>query len=174
MEWYEILIGAYEGTSRTLERALDGLIREDLDWQVKEDSNSIGWLVWHLTRAQDTLISGIMGDEQLWIKGGWHRSFGRPADATDVGVGHSPEQVAAFRSPDAATLLAYHQAVTERTVLFLRTLRQADLDRKYEDLLGPPATVGQVFLMVLDDNIQHTGQVAFLRGLRTGRGWLPF
>jgi hypothetical protein len=94
-----------QGILRALERTLDGLPEEDLAWQPNPDCNSIGWLVWHLTRAQDSVVSNILGEEQLWIKDGWHTKFGRPPEATDSGVGHTPQDLAAFKSPDSETLL---------------------------------------------------------------------
>ncbi|HJX13043.1 MAG TPA: DinB family protein [Dehalococcoidales bacterium] len=174
MDWQELISGAYGSIGRNLERALEGLKKEDLGWQPHPESNSIGWLVWHLTRVQDALISGVMGQEQLWLKDGWHKKFGRPAQAGDAGVGHKPEEVAAFKSPGAATLLGYNRAVLERSQRFFPTLSSKDLDRTANlPMFDPPPTNGRVLLMVLDDNIQHVGQVAYIRGQRQGRGWMP-
>ena len=73
MEWHEMLTSGYEGVLRTLNYTLDGLTEEDLNWQPKPDSNSIGWLAWHLTLWHDVMISNFMEEEQLWIKEGWHQ-----------------------------------------------------------------------------------------------------
>ncbi len=105
----EILADVYQRIFKVLEKALEGLSRDDLNYLPNPDSNSMGWLTWHLTRWQDRSISDLMGEQQLWVKDGWHEKFGRPADAADTGNGHTQQQVAAFSSPDASTLLAYHQ-----------------------------------------------------------------
>jgi uncharacterized damage-inducible protein DinB len=175
MKWQDMLINSYEGVLQTLERVLDGLTGEDLNWQPSPDCNSIGWLTWHLTRAQDGLISLVMGEEQLWTKDGWHAKFGRPADAQDSGAGHKPEDLAAFKSPDAKTLLDYHKAVLERSRRYFSTLSESDLDRQLEvPWFQPPPTVGVFLNMVLGDCLQHAGQAAYLRGLRQGMGWQQF
>jgi len=44
---------------------------------------NIAWLVWHLSRVQDTNFSGLMGRTQLWIEAGWHARFEMPPDPKD-------------------------------------------------------------------------------------------
>lgn len=175
MKWHDVVTAGYESVLQTLERALDGLTEDDLNWQPSPDCNSIGWLTWHLTRAQDGLISLLMGEEQLWIRDGWHAKFGRPSDAQDSGSGHTPQDVAAFKSPDTKTLLDYHQAVLERSRRYFPTLSEADLDRVVNvPWFQPPPTVGVFLNIILSDCLQHAGQVAYLRGLRQGMGWQKF
>ena len=175
VEWKDLLIESYGSALRVLERALQGLTQEDLNWQPSPDCNSIVWTTWHLTRALDLLMSSIMGEEELWIKDRWHSKFNRPPDATDHGYGHSPEQVALFKCPDIDTLLNYHQAVLERSNSYLATLSSSDLSRKVDDSwsqLFP--TVGSRLTVTLDELLQHAGQVGYIRGLIHGKGWQEF
>ena len=172
MERHELLISGYEGVLRALNYTLDGLTEEDLNWQPKPDSNSIGWLVWHLTRWHDVMISSFMEEEQLWIKDGWHEKFSRPADDKDHGLGHKAEDLAKFKSPDAATLLGYHKAVLERSKSFFPTLTPADLDKQVENTpFKPPPTRGMMLMGTLSDSLQHAGQASYVRGLHEGMGW---
>ena len=172
MEWQEILTVEFERISRSLGIALEELTVEDLNWQPKPDSNSIGWLTWHLTRWQDVQISSFMKIEQVWIKDGWHNNFGRSADANDSGMGHKPEDLAKFKSPDAATQLGYHQAVLAQTKDFLRTASPSSLNEVEENAPSqPPRTVGMRVIGVLSDGMQHAGQAAYVRGLHHGMGW---
>jgi hypothetical protein len=172
MEWRELIIDGYGRVIETLERALVGLSREDLERQPHPDSNPMGWLAWHLTRVQDEHIADLMGEEQLWVSDAWHERFGRPADRGDLGWGHTSEQVAAFRSPDVETLLDYHRVVMERTKSYIAALPDAELDRELnEPWFQPLPTVGVRIVSVLDDSAQHAGQVAYVRGLLMGKGW---
>ena len=172
MELHDMLSGAYGGILRVLEYTLEGLKEEDLNWQPKPDCNSIGWLVWHLTRWQDVQISNFMGQEQLWIKDGWHKKFGRLADPKDTGGGMKPADLAKFKSPDARTLLGYHKAVLERSQKYFPTLKKADLDRVIEGTpFKPPPTFGMMLIGTLSDGLQHAGQASYVRGLRQGMGW---
>jgi len=78
--------------------------------------------------------------------------------------------LAAFKSPDVQTLLAYHHAVLERTKRYISNLSETDLDRELNHPRFP--TVGVRLAAVISDNFQHAGQVAYLHGLLKGKGWL--
>lgn len=172
MDWQLLLVYGFGGVLRVLERTLDGLTPDDLDKQPHPDSNSMGWLTWHLTRYQDDRIAEFMGADQLWVSEKWYAQFNRSEDPKDTGIGHSSEEVRAFKSPEAATLLGYHRAVRERTKQYLLSLSLDDLDREISIPRSPqPAKLGGYLVGVLNDNLQHAGQVAYLRGLLKGRGW---
>lgn len=175
METHDLLSDAYGRVLELLTTVLDGLNDEDIHWQPRPDCNSIGWLAWHLTRQHDAQIASLMGEEQLWLRDGWHERFARPSDPEDVGFGHTPEQVAAFRAPDAPTLLDYHKAVLDRSRRYFTTLSASDLDRELpEPWFQPLPTVGVRLISIVDDAVIHAGQAAYLRGLRQGKGWQAF
>ena len=152
--------------------ALDGLDAEELHRQPGPDSNPIGWLMWHLTRVQDNHLSAMEGTEHLWVSGRWYERFGRSDDASDRGRGHTSEEVREFRSPGVDVLLAYYEAVRGRTDAFLDALSAKDLGRPVRNLAGDGTVPMRVRLeMTVVDNIQHSGQIAYLRGLLKGKGW---
>jgi hypothetical protein len=146
-----------------VEQTLDG-ISDALTWQPEPNANTIGWLVWHLTRIQDDHIAAVADAEQEWMAGDWHRRFALPFDPHDTGYGHSREQVTAVRV-SADLLLAYHRAVSEHSVAWVRPLRAAELDRVVDENWDPPVTLGVRLVSVLSDDLQHLGQAAYLRGL---------
>ena len=172
MEWQDLLADGYARVLEFTESVLSGLTHDDLNWQPREDCNSIGWLAWHLTRQEDAQIASLMGEDQLWITEKWYAKFNRPDDPRDVGFGHTPEQVTAFKSPDTKILLGYHRAVLERSKRYFRTLSKTDLDRELnEPMFKPLPTVGVRLISIMDDAMLHAGQAAYVRGLRQGKGW---
>ncbi len=175
MEWQQLMTDGYERVLQILERVLNGLTQDDLRQQPHPDSNSIGWLAWHVARAQDHEISNLIGEEQLWIRDGWCVKFNRKPDPGDMGFGHSSEDIAALEVPAVKTLLEYLGAVLERTKGYINSLSAADLDRQLnEPHFQPLPTVGVRLVSVLSDNLQHAGQAAYLRGLLKGKGWQGF
>ncbi|MBA7642377.1 hypothetical protein ES703_50070 [subsurface metagenome] len=175
MEWQDLLADGYGRIPESMANVLTGLNEDDLNWQPREDCNSIGWLCWHLTRQQDAQISALMGEDQLWVKDGWYAKFNREPDAGDMGFGHTPEQVAAFKSPPAQTLLDYQRAVTERSKNYFQMLSKTDLDRELnEPMFQPLPTVGVRLVSIMDDSVIHAGQAAYVRGLRQGKGWQKY
>ena len=170
MEWQDLLTDGYRWVQDTIQMVLNGLSKDELDWQPRPECNSIGWLAWHLTREQDAQIAALMGEEQLWLKDQWHARFNRPADAKDSGWSHKPEQVAAFKSPGIQALLGYHQAVMERTQQYFKALSSTELDRELDGpRLHPRSTVGSQLIRLLADIMMHAGQAHYVRGLLQGK-----
>jgi len=169
MEWQQLIIDRFKGSTETLDKALANLSPDDLNKMPGPDSNSIGWVAWHLSRIQDRAISRMSGQEQVWIRQGWYKKFNRSANPEDTGFKHTPQDLASFKSPDVATLLAYNHAVLERTEKFVAGLSTQDLDKKTDHPLF--TTIGSWLGTIFSDVLQHSGQVAYLRGLLKGKGW---
>jgi hypothetical protein len=171
MEWRALILDGYDRLPEVVKEALAGLRTADLDRQPHPDCNSLGWTVWHLTRVQDSQIAGLMGEEPLWTRDGWHEKFKRPADPDDTGYGHDPEQVRAFRSPSVRIQLDYLRAVAERTRRFLTSLALSDLDRELDEpWFQPLPTVGVRIVSTLADGHQHAGEASYIRGLLQAEG----
>jgi len=172
MEWKDLIIQNFDISLDRLVSYLDGLTQEDLNWQPKPDSNSIGWITWHLSRVIDRGISVSTEKEQLWIKDGWFSKFDRQADPDDRGVRQTPEQVAAFKIPDKDTLIGYYRAVMDNLRNWLNKLDRTDLDREFNDELSQVfPTVGSRVNVIVRETQQHLGQIAYIRGLLQGYGW---
>lgn len=168
MEFQQLLVNVFERISQTLEKALDGLTQDDLHYLPNPDCNSIAWLAWHLTRVQDSIISNLTDKEQCWITENWYSKFGRKPEPTDRGVGDNSEDIANFKSPDSKTLLDYHWAVLKPTKEYINKLTTAELGREIDNPRSP--TVGLRITAIINDNIQHVGQIAYLRGMLKRKG----
>ncbi|MBM3657918.1 MAG: DUF664 domain-containing protein [Actinobacteria bacterium] len=149
-----------------VEETLDGLDPDALTARVTPDANPIGWLVWHLTRVQDHHVSELLGADQIYLDGsGRPERFGSPADAHDIGYGHSSADVARVRPESVDALLDYHAAVDARTRTYLAGLTADALDEIVDRRWDPPVTLGVRLVSIADDSLQHCGQAAYVRGL---------
>jgi hypothetical protein len=175
MDWKDLMEDGFNRIPWYVEQIMTGLNQENITWQPKPDSNSIGWLVWHLTRQQDAQVASLMGEEQLWLKDGWHQKFDRPADPHDIGFGDTPEDVAAFKPPEFEVMLEYLKTTVQRTIKYFRRLTEKDLDRELDEPhFQPLPKVGVRLISILDDCAIHAGQAAYIRGLRQGKGWQKY
>ena len=166
MQVNELLIEGFGRLPELVHDAVDGLSAEQLRWAPSPGANTIGWLVWHLTRVQDDHLTDLIdGAEQLWVTGDFAPRFGLKPIAHDTGYGHTAAQVASVRPDGPDALIAYFEAVAERTRDWLGTLSPADLDRIVDERWDPPVTLGMRLVSVLDDDSQHVGQAAYVRGL---------
>jgi uncharacterized damage-inducible protein DinB len=161
----ETFIEIFGRIAEHVHAAVDGLTADDLVWSPAPGANSIGWLVWHLTRVQDEHVAELLDDEQLWTTGPWASRCELDPDPGNTGYGHTPSDVAAVRPDSAEVLVSYYDAVAARTHAFLARLTADELDRVVDDRWDPPVTMGVRLVSIADDDIQHAGQAAYVRGL---------
>jgi hypothetical protein len=169
MEAKDILNDAVGRIRDLVRRTVDGMDADALAWRPDPEANSVAWLVWHLTRVQDDHVADLAGNGQVWDAGGWAERFGLPPGSTDTGYGHEAAQVAAIRPDGPDVLVAYHEAVADRTAEVVAGLGPEDLDRVVDRSWDPPVTAGVRLVSVVSDGLQHIGQAAYLRGLRERR-----
>jgi uncharacterized damage-inducible protein DinB len=144
--------------------AVEGLDDEDLVTPPQPGANTIAWLVWHLTRVQDHHVAALVDEPQRYLIDAWYERFGRDPDPEDHGYGHQESDVLSVRGT-ASDLIAYHDAVHERTIDLLRGLQPADLDEVVDQSWDPPVTMGVRLACLASDCLQHAGQAAYARGL---------
>jgi uncharacterized damage-inducible protein DinB len=161
----DLLADGFARIRGSLHEVVDGLSPDQLAFRLEERSNSIAWLVWHLTRVQDDHVADVAGSDQVWRSEGWSERFSLPFDEAATGYGHSSADVAAVRVDSADLLTGYYDAVHERTLSYVSGLSDQDLDRVVDERWDPPVTLGARLVSVVNDDMQHIGQAAFLRGV---------
>ena len=172
MDVQTVVANALGLNANFIQMALEGLSDADLLTQPNDQCNPIGWTLWHQTRVEDAILSNAGDRPQAWIDGGWHDKFSMAADVGLMGMGDTMEHVAAFR-PTVEALKGYMAAVREKTLEVLKNLSPEDLDRELPTPDGGTRKVGDFLGILMLDNFHHSGQVCYLRGYLTGRGWFP-
>lgn len=165
----DVLIDGFGRIREIVHEVLAGLTQEELDYRVDPAANSIGWLIWHLTRVQDDHIAGAGGLDQVWLAAGWEKRCALPLDPGDTGYGHDAAEAGSVRLP-ADLLAGYHDATCDQTIAFVSTLSDADLDKIVDRRFDPPVTMTVRLVSVLGDDLEHAGQAAFIKGLLQRRG----
>ncbi len=164
-----LLVDAFGRVAEAIPGLLDGLSADELLWRPDPDANSIGWLVWHLTRVQDDHLAGVVETEQVWATAGFAERFDLPYAVRSIGYGQSSREVGAFSVLDGGLLAAYHAAVHAETVRIVEGLTATDFARIVDRRWDPPVTAAVRLVSVVNDITQHVGQVAYLRGLAERR-----
>jgi hypothetical protein len=165
MSSVDLLTDGYGRVREIVHGVVEGLTADDLAYRLDSEANTIGWLVWHLTRVQDSHIADAAGSDQVWLVDGWQQRFGLPLDPLATGYGHGPAEVAAVRVESPDLLIGYHDAVCEQTVGYIRGLTDEDFARIVDEGWDPPVTLGVRLISVLSDDLQHAGQAAYVRGV---------
>ena len=100
MDARELIVSALNELEQDLEHSLTGLSSTELTWQPSNEANSIGFNLWHLTRAEDLWVNVLAQDKaSIFEKDGWAEKWDLPVG--DTGFGYTAEKLASFpdRSP---------------------------------------------------------------------------
>ena len=117
----ELLADSFNRISQLVANVLDGASDAIVIFRPDPEANSVGWLLWHLTRIQDDHVQDLAGAEQVWTADGWSGRFGLPFGDGDTGYGHTSSQVG-----EVAVARTCSPAITQRcTSEPWRTSRQS-------------------------------------------------
>jgi len=161
----DLLVDSFGRVREIVHEVLHGLSAKQLSYRPDGRGNSIGWLVWHLTRVQDDHVADAAGKAQVWTEQGWADRFDLPFDRAATGYGHSGADVDAVRISSPDLLGGYHDAVHAATIDFLHGLTADDYATVVDDAWDPPVTLAIRLVSVVSDDLQHAGQAAYVRGL---------
>jgi hypothetical protein len=160
----ELLADALGRVRDDVPAVVDGLDVDELAWRPDDGSNSIAWLLWHLTRIEDDHVAEVAGTEQVWTSAGWYDRFALPFPPEAHGFGHSADEVAQVRV-EGDLLAGYQAGTAAQAIEYVGGLTPEDLDRVVDRRWDPPVTLGVRLVSVVNDATQHLGQAAYLRGL---------
>jgi hypothetical protein len=160
----DILLDGLGRVRETVHGLLDDVPEERLAEPPAPGSNTVAWLVWHLTRVLDEHVADAFDTDVLWTSGGWYDRFGLPFPASASGYGMTAEEVLAVRA-SAADLRAYFDAAYDVAVEQLGGVDDTALDRVVDEGWDPPVTLGVRLVSVLNDCTQHVGQASYAAGM---------
>lgn len=168
METNAFILDMLGHMKQALTGAVDGLSQEEIKWQPNPEANSIGFLLWHLARAEDGGIHTFLQQKpQLWIADNWCQKLNVSDNQEDDGWGYTAEQLAAFRVPELKDLLAYADAVRSQTIEYLQGVTPDKLNEVVKTPFGE-LSAGQILSLFMVEIAQHIGHIAYLRGLQRG------
>ncbi len=181
MDVKQLIINGLDNAKRMTDKALDGLTSDELRWQPRSDANSIGLILFHMARFEDSFVQSVIQHKPtLWESEKWCDKLEK--EKTDTGSHYSAEQVAGFCVPHLPDLQEYHGAVRKKTIEFIQTLTSEMLDKKVDlPPFGPPPAPGQpprrppfepivgfLLMMTVTHLAEHAGEISYIRGLKRG------
>ena len=148
----------------------DGLTQDQVVWRPAAYANNIGFILWHLARGEDRMITQLSGGrDDLWESDGWFKRFDQPVEMPDPGDRMGLRSLAI---PSIDTLTGYLKTAHLKTSGYIATLsddRLAEIPETYPR----GASVGQAIRHLITHKNNHHGQVDFLRGLQDPEWDLP-
>ena len=96
------------------ERSFGGLTEEQMRVRPREDLNSLAWLMWHITRAEDIMLNPVLSGRDQVLDASWLNRLG--ITRKDFGIGMSKAEVSDLTGKiDVGALREYRDAVGKRT-----------------------------------------------------------
>jgi uncharacterized damage-inducible protein DinB len=166
MELKQYIRMEIEGLDRGLKRIIDGLTQEEIAWRPASGCNSIGLILFHVFRSEDSFVQDhLKGKKELWEAGRWYQQLN--LDPKETGGHYTVEQVNAFRVPALEAILKYGEAVRAATLAYADTIKMEDLEKTLKMPWGE-MPVAMLLSLVVGHASQHIGEMSYLRGLQRG------
>ena len=125
-----------------VDRAIEGLSDETLARRISDSDNSIGWLLFHMSRVVDVFMNArFQGKPQIWIEDGWCEKFGLSNDPGDdrPRLGHgAPSRVASSLQRRPGRVLRGHEGLLPELYV-LRDRGGVERHHESESRFGPRA-----------------------------------
>jgi hypothetical protein len=182
MDVKELIRSGLEQHKGGINRTLEGLSADEINWHPRPDMNSIALILFHLARSTDSHTSSLSGKPSLWDNDRWYIKLKK--DQNDRGAHYSAEQVSNFTVPDIKDLMTYFEAAYSKFMEFLDGVSPERFDDKISMPAPPPApkdapprpaqprrpdpTVGRMLAMTLTHTVSHAGEISYIRGLKRG------
>jgi len=156
-----------DGLDRSLKRVSDGLTAEEMKWRPTCGCNSIGLILFHIAKSEDSFIQGRLKEtKELWETEKWYKKLNM--DIKEAGAHYTTEQVNKFPVPELKAVMEYAAAVHAATLTYLDKLTAADFDKKITMPHFGEMPVALIFSITVSHASQHIGEISYLRGLQRG------
>ncbi len=167
MEIREFIQSALDRVKQATTRAVNGLSHQELTWRPGPECNSIGLILFHQARFEDSFVQGrIRGKSQVWDLEKWYQKLNMPV--SESGSGYTAEQIAAFPVPELTDLMGYAEAVRAQTLEYLRDITKDEFNKTINMPRLGDLTIGALFTIVVVHLAQHSGEISYLRGMQRG------
>ena len=132
-----------------LDKAVEGMTAEQLNFRPQEGGVSGFFSLWHYVRTEDNIII-----------------FGLPR--TSQGTGMSAEEANAVRIEDVGLWREYQQKVWAATDVYLGAMSPEEFDQRQVTIkpLGPMSLWNGIYGVCLSHGYRHVGEIEYVRGVQ--------
>lgn len=157
----------FSGLKMAMGHAVDGLTQAEVSWRPASGCNSIGLILFHLARSEDSIMQGMLQKKtSIWESEKWFEKLG--LNKEEEGSHYTVDQVNAFKVPELAKIIEYYDAVRAKTKETLRSMSVEALDEKVTFPNFGEMPKAALFSFVIGHTNQHIGEISYLRGMQRG------
>jgi hypothetical protein len=166
MELKEYIKNELDGLKRISTRILNTLTQQELTWRPACGCNSMGLILFHVARSEDSFIqASLQNKPQVWESGKWYKKMNLAE--SEIGAHFTVDQVNAFTVPNIKDILDYCEVVRSKTLSYLSNLDPKEFDKPVKLRFGD-FTVAGIFGLIVSHTAEHLGEISYLRGTLRG------
>jgi hypothetical protein len=126
------------------ERTFANLTEDQMRVRPREDLNSLAWIMWHISRAEDIIVGSVIGGRDQVFGDAWMKRLN--ITRKDFGIGMKSAEVTDLtKAIDVAALREYRDAVGKHTREIVGAFKDADWGGNLEvDALERVAAQGHI------------------------------
>lgn len=167
MELKDYILMEFEGLDRGMTRAISGLTHEELAWRPSSGCNSIGLILFHVAKFEDSFTNArFQGKPEVWVIKKWYQRLNLAEN--EAGAHYTAEQVNAFPVPKNEDLLAYVAEVRGQTRDYINSLTPDVFEKKIALPHFGERSVAALLSVMVSHATQHNGEISYLRGIQRG------
>ncbi len=157
----------FDGLERNLKRVVNGLTQAELVWRPACGCNSIGLILFHILRSEDSFVQArLQNKPEVWTTGKWYKKLN--VAENESGAHYTVDQVNAFPVPTLEDMMAYYEAVRAEIKEYIKKLTPANFDKKITMPHFGEMPVAAMISLVISHSSGHIGEISYLRGLQRG------
>lgn len=163
----ELLRKSLASMHALLDKAVEGMTAEHLNFRPKEGGVSGFFSLWHYVRTEDNIINWVTQRQPtVWMNGGYDEKFGLPRNSQ--GTGMTEAEANAVQIRDVPHWHEYQQKVWAATDAYLASMSPEEFDTRRVVIKPLPemSLWDGIFGVCLSHGYRHVGEIEYVRGVQ--------
>jgi hypothetical protein len=167
MSQQELLRTSLRSMHALLDKAVEGMTAEQLNFRPKEGGVSAFFSLWHYVRTEDNIVNFVVQRRPtVWLEGGYDVLFGLPR--TSQGTGMTTDEANAIRIDDVKRWHEYQQKVWQATDDYLAGMSPEEFESRRVIIKPLPemSLWDGLYGVCLSHGYRHVGEIEYVRGVQ--------
>jgi hypothetical protein len=150
-----------------LDKAVEGMTAEQLNFRPQEGGVSGFFSLWHYVRTEDNIINFVTQRKPtVWLEHNYNDTFGLPRNSQ--GTGMTEGEANAVQVQDVARWHEYQQKVWEATDAYLAAMSPSEFNERRVTIkpLGEMSLWNGIYGICLSHGYRHVGEIEYVRGVQ--------
>jgi hypothetical protein len=164
---HAILRSSLRSMHSLLDKAVEGMSAEQLNYRPKEGGLSAFFSLWHYVRTEDNIINWVTQQQPtVWLNGGYNERFNLPRNSQ--GTGMTQDEAFATTINDVKGWHEYQQATWKATDEYLAGMSPEEFEQRRVTIkpLGEMSLWDGIYGVCLSHGYRHVGEIEYVRGVQ--------